>query len=70
MNGSGRDDIRKLLKEFGVKADEAVIMYLARNEGLDSIDIRVTLEDITEYGDSPPLPKLELSVEGTIRCKA
>lgn len=64
---SARDDIRKLLKEFGVKADETVIMYLTRNEGVDSIDVRLTLEDLTDYGGSPPQTKLELSIEGTIR---
>lgn len=67
MNSSARDDIRRLLKEFGVKADETVIMHLTRNEGVDSIDVRLTLEDLTDYGGSPPQPPLELSIEGTIR---
>jgi ribosomal protein L12E/L44/L45/RPP1/RPP2 len=31
MAESSRDDIRKLLKTFGIQADEAVIAHLARN---------------------------------------
>ena len=67
MDASGRDDVRKLLKEFGIRADEAVIAHLTRNDDLSSIDIRLTLVDTTDYGASPPGIPLELVVEGTIR---
>ena len=67
MDGSERNDVRKLLKEFGIKADGAVIEHLARNDTVDSIDIRLTLSDLTDYGTSPPSTPLELVVEGTIR---
>lgn len=70
MDSSARDDIRGLLKEFGIKADETLIAYLSRNEDVDSIDIRLSLKDMTDYGASPPDTPLELRVEGTIRRHA
>ncbi len=66
MEGSTRDDIRRLLKEFGVKADEAVITHLARNPGVKSLQLRIVLDDLTEYGDSPPSIPLSLEIEGDI----
>lgn len=67
MDGSGRDDIRKLLKEFGIKADETIVEYLARNQTVDSLNVRLTLVDLTDYGSSAPSTPLELVVEGTIK---
>ena len=67
MDGSGRDDMRKLLKEFGIKADETVIEHLTRNQDVDLLNIRLTLVDSTDYGASPPTTPLELVVEGTVR---
>jgi hypothetical protein len=69
MNGSARDDIRRLLKEFGLKADEALVAHLTRHPDVDSIDIRLTLEDLTDYGASPPDIPLQLKVEGTIKSR-
>jgi len=51
MDGNGRDDIRNLLKTFGIKADEIVIAHLARNPGDMPLQIRLILEDRTDYGD-------------------
>ncbi len=62
-----RDDIRSLLKEFGVKADGAVITHFAQNIHIDSISIRLSLTDTTNYGDSAPGSPLELVVEGVIQ---
>lgn len=70
MDGSARDDIRSLLKEFGVRADEAIVAYLARNQDLENLKLRLTLEDLTEYaGISPEIP-LSLTVEGNIARKS
>lgn len=66
MDDSARDDIRRLLKEFGIKADASVVAHLARQMDLDSIVIQLTLEDLTDYGASPPDIPLHLTVEGTI----
>ncbi len=62
-----RDDIRSLLKDFGVKADGAVITHFAQNIHIDSISIRLSLTDTTNYGDSAPGSPLELVVEGKIQ---
>jgi len=67
MDGNGRDDIRSLLKTFGIKADEIVIAHLARNPGELPLQIRLSLEDRTDYGDHAPETPLHLEIEGEIR---
>ena len=67
MGGNGREDIRSLLKTFGIKADELVIAHLARNPGDMPLKIRLTLEDRTDYGARPPKPPLHFEIEGDIR---
>jgi hypothetical protein len=67
MEESSRTDIRRLLKTFGVQADEAIIAHLARNPGVSSLRIRLVLEDLTDYGASPPTEPLRLEIEGEIR---
>jgi hypothetical protein len=67
MEVNGRDDIRRLLKTFGIKADEIVIAHLARNPGELPLQIRLILEDRTDYGDHAPESPLHLEVDGEIR---
>lgn len=67
MQDAVRDDIRKLLKTFGVKADETIVAYLAASQGESPIRLRVTLEDVTDYGANPPPEKLSFTVEGEVR---
>ena len=67
MEESSRTDIRRLLKTFGVQADEAIIVHLARDLRVGSLRIRLVLEDLTDYGDSPPVEPLHLEIEGEIR---
>jgi hypothetical protein len=67
MEVNGRDDIRRLLKTFGIKADEIVITHLARNPGDTPLQIQLILEDRNDYGDHPPEKPLYLNVEGEIR---
>jgi hypothetical protein len=67
MDGNGRDDIRNLLKTFGIKADEIVIAHLARNPGDVPLQIRLILEDQTDYGGQAPETPLHLEIEGEIR---
>ncbi|MDT8899121.1 MAG: DUF6494 family protein [Thermanaerothrix sp.] len=62
-----RHDIRKLLKTFGVQADEAIMRYLEQTPGAFPLRLRITLEDITDYGSIPPATPLHLTVEGEIR---
>ena len=47
MAGSARDNIRSLLKEFGVRADEAIVTHLAKNPEIKYLHLRITLEDLT-----------------------
>lgn len=60
-------DIRRLLKTFGVKADEAIQTYLDQNPRGAPLKIRITLEDLTDYGGHAPQGKLHLSVEDEIQ---
>ncbi|OGO70184.1 MAG: hypothetical protein A2Z37_12170 [Chloroflexi bacterium RBG_19FT_COMBO_62_14] len=65
--GTSRDDIRRLLKTFGVKADEAILGHLARNPRVGPLRLRLSLEDLTDYGDGPPERPLKLEVAGEVR---
>ncbi|MDX1415600.1 MAG: hypothetical protein R3293_15500 [Candidatus Promineifilaceae bacterium] len=70
MNEDSRKDIRRLLKTFGINADEKLIAHLATHPGTKPLQIRLVLEDITDYGDSPPAEALRFEVEGEIRRQA
>jgi hypothetical protein len=67
MQDTSRDDIRRLLKTFGVKADEAIIAHLAQASGEGPLRLRVTLDDLTDYNGKPPAQKLHFTVEGEVR---
>jgi hypothetical protein len=65
MDSPSRDDIRRLLKTFGVGADEAVIRHLARTSHPGPFRVRLTLEDLTEYGGDAE--RMRFEVEGEVR---
>lgn len=67
MTDNDRQDIRRLLKTFGIRADEAIIAHLARHSDAGTLHLKLTLEDETDYGSSPPGEKLFLEVKGEIR---
>jgi hypothetical protein len=67
MGEQTRKDIRKLLKQFGVQADEAITAHLERLPDDRPLEVRITLEDITDYGASSPDEALHLEIEGQIR---
>ncbi len=64
---NSRKDIRRILKTFGIRADESMVAHLARNPNLSSIQVRLTLEDVTEYSEDPPPEKLHLMIEDEIK---
>ena len=70
MSSTGRDELRALLKTFGIQADESVIAHLARNPKLGSLHIRLALEDLTDYGGDNPVGELTLKIEGAIENRA
>ena len=59
MSEETRQDIRALLKRFGIKADEVITAHLEAG-GDGDLNLRLTLEDTA--GVMPPL-----TVESTIR---
>jgi hypothetical protein len=66
MENGGRKDVRRILKTFGIKADEAMVAHLARNPDTSELKIRITLLDLTDYGDSRPESPLSVSVEDEV----
>jgi hypothetical protein len=66
MDSPARDDIRRLLKTFGVGADEALIRHLARTTFTGSLRVHLVLEDLTDYGPSSG-ERLHFEVEGEVR---
>lgn len=67
MDSASRDDIRRILKTFGIAADEAILVHLARNPGPAPLRIRLSLTDLTDYKEAPPAEPLTLEMEGEIR---
>ena len=68
MEDNARQDIRRLLKSFGIQADEVIMAHLAQNSGVDALQLRVTLEDVTDYGDNLPASPLHLEIEAEVRA--
>jgi hypothetical protein len=61
------DDIRRLLRSFGIQADEAIQAHLKRAEAVPVLRLRIVLEDVTDYGGAQtPQPPRLLEVEGQI----
>jgi len=67
MGDISRDDIRRLLKSFGVQADETIIAHITRNPGSTPLRVRIIMEDVTDYGQSPPDQPLRLEIEGEVQ---
>jgi tRNA nucleotidyltransferase (CCA-adding enzyme) len=63
-----KQDIRSLLKTFGVAADEAIVGHIAKNPNLSNLSLKVTLEDNTQYSDEN-IEKISLEVTKEINCK-
>lgn len=66
MDDNSRKDIRALLKTFGVKADEAIVGHLAKNPDVRQLKLKVTLEDMTDYGSDAPSESLSIVVDGQV----
>lgn len=67
MQDTSRKDIRRLLKTFGIQADEALVAHLAKYPQADELHVRITLEDLTQYDQDDPVVPLRLQVEDTIQ---
>lgn len=68
MEDLSQNDIRILLKTFGIQANEAILSHLMNAQTGKPLLLRITLEDLTDYGDLPPKAPLHLEVEGQVRC--
>jgi hypothetical protein len=64
MDETMQNDIRKLLKTFGVKADQAIHAYFENHPALNDIRIRLVLDDLNP---NQATEALHLEVEGEVR---
>ena len=70
MEETSRNDIRRLLKTFGVKADEMILRHLIENPNAPALKLKLIVQDLTDYGDHPPIQPLRFEVEGEVRRQA
>ncbi len=63
MSEETRQDIRALLKRFGIKADEHITAYLEKAGDGPDLTLRLTVED-AGGGDAPMPP---LTLDGRVR---
>lgn len=66
MENDSRKDIRALLKTFGVRADEAIIQHLAKHPDVRQLQLKLILQDQTDYGASAPADPLHLEIDGNV----
>ncbi|HZW02323.1 MAG TPA: hypothetical protein VFF68_00225 [Anaerolineaceae bacterium] len=66
MREATQNDIRKLLKTFGVRTDQAIAAYLEQHPSVRQLRLRLVLEDLTDYGGNPPAEPLAVVVEGEV----
>jgi len=67
MDDQTAKDIRSLLKTFGIQADEMIQEYLAKHPQIKELNLRITLEDLTDHGESGPQDQLFIQIEGQVR---
>lgn len=67
VDSPSRDDIRQVLKTFGIQADEAITAHLERLGPGSPLQVRLLLEDLTDYGDDHPEQPLRFEIKGQIR---
>ncbi len=67
MDDQSRKDIRRILKTFGIRADETLVGHFARNPELSVIQVRITLEDLTKYPESLEIEPVSLIIEDVIQ---
>ena len=53
MNATN-DDIRRLLRSFGMQADEAMQAAATNARGAQVLRFRLVVEDVTDYGGTNP----------------
>lgn len=67
MKDKTRRDIRGMLKKFGVQADMSIEEHLEGLPGDKPLKLKITLEDLTDYGDEAPPERLHLEIKKEIR---
>ncbi len=60
------NEIRKLLKIFGVQADEAIMARVDRLGDHGSLNLRLTLEELNDHHMALSTEPLRVIVEGSV----
>lgn len=64
---STQDDVRKLLRAFGIQADAAIQARAREAKGVRALRLRIVVEDLTDYGSGQaPQPPRLIEVEGEV----
>jgi hypothetical protein len=63
-----QDDVRKLLRTFGIQADAAIQARAREAQGVPKLRLRIVVEDLTDYGGGaqPAQPPRLVEVEGEV----
>jgi hypothetical protein len=64
MRSETHDDIRKLLKQFGLTADETLSAYIIENKPTQPLRVRIVLEEVAPGDVASPL---RVEVEGEVK---
>ncbi len=64
MENATRTDIRHLLRNFGIQADEAIVEHVKRMVSDEPRRLRITVEDVT---GAPESPTKVFEIEGEVR---
>ena len=64
MKSETHDDIRRLLKQFGLTADETVSAYIVENKPTQPLRLRIVLEEVSQGEGVTPL---RVEVEGEVK---
>jgi hypothetical protein len=64
MRSETHDDIRRLLKQFGLTADETISAYIIENKPTQPLRLRIVLEEVSPGDVVTPL---RVEVEGEVK---
>jgi hypothetical protein len=65
MQDKAHNDIRRLLREFGIKADETLTAYLRDSKPPAPVRVRILLEEVGQIS-APHGDRLHLEIEGEV----
>ena len=65
--GNREQDIRKLLRTFGVRADQVIQEHFKARQEVEELHLRIVLEELTEEAGGEVEPRQLLEIKGNVR---